>query len=123
MEKFIEPDKFSINDKAIIKNKLMIFTLLFIGLMIIFSYSMSSVSAASGDNIYVNTHGNDSWNGQNPIWNGTSGPKLSIKNATETVNTGGTVNIANGMYTGMENTQIHSIKTSILSVKVKMVPS
>ncbi|WP_424713486.1 hypothetical protein [Methanobacterium sp.] len=106
MEEFIEPDKFSINDKAIIKNKLMIFTLLFIGLMIIFSYSMSSVSAASGDNIYVNTHGNDSWNGQNPIWNGTSGPKLSIKNATETVNTNGTVNIANGMYTGMGNTQI-----------------
>ena len=84
----------------------MIFPLLFIGLMIIFSYSIGSVSAASGDNIYVNTHGNDSWNGQNPTWNGTSGPKLSIKNATETVNNGGTVNIANGMYTGTKNTHI-----------------
>jgi hypothetical protein len=33
-------------------------------------------------------------------------PKLSIKNATETVNNGGTVNIANGMYTGTKNTHI-----------------
>ena len=107
VKKFIEPGKFSMTDTASVKNKLMIFTFLFIGLMIIFSYSVGNVSAASGDNIYVNTHGNDSWNGQNAIWNGTSGPKLSIKNATEAVNKGGTVNIANGMYTGTKNTNIN----------------
>ena len=81
--------------------------MLFIGIMIIFSYSVSNVAAASGDNIYVNIHGNDSWNGQNPMWNGTSGPKLSIKNATETVNNGGTVKIANGIYNGARNTNIN----------------
>jgi hypothetical protein len=107
VEKFIDRDKFSINDKWNVKNKSMIFTFLFIGLMIIFSYGMGNVSAASGDNIYVNTHGNDSWNGQNPVWNGTSGPKLSIKNATETVNKGGTVKIADGKYTGTRNTNIN----------------
>ena len=106
MEKFIERGKFSIDNITIVKKQLMIFTLLFIGLMIIFSYGVGNVAAASGDHIYVNTQGNDSWNGQNPIWNGTSGPKLSIKNATETVNIGGTVNIANGIYTGTRNTQI-----------------
>jgi hypothetical protein len=79
VKKFIEQVEFSINNIANAKNKLMIFTLLFIGFMIIFSYGVGSVSAASGDNIYVNTHGNDSWNGQNSVWNGTSGPKLSIK--------------------------------------------
>ncbi len=107
MGKFIERDNFSINDTTNVKNKLMIFTLLFIGMMIIFSYSVGNVAAASGDNIYVNTHGNDSWNGQNPMWNGTSGPKLSIKNATETVNSGGTVKIANGIYNGARNTNIN----------------
>jgi hypothetical protein len=107
VEKFIERGEFSINDIWNVKNKLMIFTLLFIGLMIIFSYGIGNVSAASGDNIYVNTHGNDSWNGQNPVWNGTSGPKLSIKNATEAVNKGGTVKIANGLYNGTRNTHIN----------------
>ncbi len=33
-------------------------------------------------------------------------PKQSIKNATETVNTNGTVNIADGQYTGSNNTGI-----------------
>jgi hypothetical protein len=107
VEKFIERGEFSINNIQNVKNKLMIFTLLFIGLMVIFSYGVGNVSAASGDNIYVNTHGNDSWNGQNPVWNGTSGPKLSIKNATEAVNKGGTIKIANGLYNGTKNTRIN----------------
>lgn len=102
----IERGKFSINDTANIKNKLIIFTMLFVGLIMILSYGVGNVSAASGNNIYVNTHGNDSWNGQNPVWNGTSGPKLSIKNATGTVNNGGTIKIANGAYTGAKNTHI-----------------
>ncbi len=98
--------KFSINNTVNGKNRLIIFTMLLIGLMMILSYGIGNVSAASGNNIYVNTHGNDSWNGQNPVWNGTSGPKLSIKNATATVNKGGTIKIANGMYTGAKNTHI-----------------
>ena len=48
--------------------------------------------------IYVSTAGNDGWDGMNPVWNGTSGPKRTIKNATCTVNEGGTVIIAEGVY-------------------------
>ena len=59
---------------------------------------MGNVSAAPGDVIYVNGSGNDSWDGQLAVWNGTSGPKASIKNATGTVDNGGTVNIADGIY-------------------------
>lgn len=55
----------------------------------------------------MNTNtGNDDWNGQSATWDGVNGPKLSIKNATGTVTTGGTVNIANGQYRGENNTNI-----------------
>ena len=69
---------------------------------------MGTVAAAPGDTIYVNgTSGNDDWDGQSAVFtSGTNGPKLSIKNATKTVNAGGTVKIANGQYTGVNNTQI-----------------
>ena len=47
----------------------------------------------------IDTSGNDSWNGLNSTWiNGLNGPKASIKNATESVNSGGYVYIANGIY-------------------------
>lgn len=72
-----------------------------------FSYSIGNVSAAPGDTNYVNgSSGNDAWDGQSATHSGTSGPKLSIKNATGTVNKNGTVNIANGVYTGVNNTNI-----------------
>ncbi len=52
--------------------------------------------------------GNDAWDGQYAEWiiNTLSGPKKSIKNAVGTVSEGGTVNIADGNYTGENNTNI-----------------
>ncbi len=62
---------------------------------------VSTVSAASSV-VYVNgSHGNDSWSGTS--W---ATAKLTIKNATGTVANGGTVNIANGVYSGTKNTKI-----------------
>lgn len=59
---------------------------------------INTVSADSSI-IYVNPSGNDSWDGQYPVWqNGTSGPKLTITNATATVTNGGIVQVANGIY-------------------------
>ena len=71
--------------------------LIFISMAIVFSIGTSAV-AASPYNIYVNNAGNDSWDGQYATWNGTSGPKLTIKNATATVASNGTIHIANGTY-------------------------
>ena len=73
--------------------------LVLIGYMVIFAFNVNTVSAASGDNIYVNTSGNDNWDGLNPTFiGGTTGPKATIKNATKTVNTNGTVYILQGIY-------------------------
>jgi len=58
-------------------------------------------------NIYVNTNtGNDSWNGLAPSFDGVNGPKKSIKNATETLETNGKIKIANGYYSGIDNSGI-----------------
>ena len=87
----------------------MCFVLVFLGLLVIFSYGIGNVSAAgnaSGDNIYVDTHGNDSWDGQSSTHSGLTGPKLTLQNATGTVNKDGTVNIANGYYNGAKNNNI-----------------
>ena len=63
---------------------------------------IGSVSAADNDVIYVNgSSGDDSWDGLTWLT-----AKLTIKNATATVNDGGTVYIADGTYTGDENTNI-----------------
>ena len=105
---FIEHNKSSINIKGKYDN-LMSFALVSIGLVVIFSYGVGNVSAAgntSGDNVYVDTHGNDSWDGLSPTHSGLTGPKLTLKNATGTVNNDGTVNIANGYYTGIKNNNI-----------------
>jgi autotransporter family porin len=73
--------------------------LLFFGIALIFSFGVSTVTAANSSNIYVSTHGNDSWNGQSATYiNGTTGPKLTINSATMTVSTNGTIYIANGTY-------------------------
>jgi hypothetical protein len=83
------------------------FVLVLIGMVVIFSYGIGNAAAAPGDTIYVNgSSGQDNWDGQIAVWNGTSGPKASIKNATGTVNNGGTVNIADGIYSGAQNTKI-----------------
>ena len=62
---------------------------------------MNTVSAADNDTIYVAVNGSDSNDGFS--WDT---PKLSIKNATGTLNTNGTIHIANGEYKGENNTRI-----------------
>ncbi len=107
MAKFIIRNEFSVMHSCNYgKNHLIIFTLAIALILFIFSYGVGTASAVSGDIIYVNSHGNDSWNGENEAWNGVSGPKLTIKNATRCVNNGGTVEIANGIYYGNKNTKI-----------------
>jgi autotransporter family porin len=106
---FIEHDKSSINTKWNFKGNLVSFALVILGLVIIFSYGVGNVAAAgntTGDNVYVDTHGNDSWDGLSSTHSGLTGPKLTIQNATGTVNSGGTVNIAKGYYTGAKDNNI-----------------
>ncbi|MGB9978169.1 beta strand repeat-containing protein [Methanobacterium sp.] len=96
------------------KTKILI-PLLFLSLTLLLC--LNTVSATSGNTIYVNaSSGNDSWNGQSATWiSGTkTGPKLSIKNATGTINTGGTINIANGQYRGENNTNITISKNMVV---------
>ncbi len=95
------------------KNRNRKISLLISCLAFLFIFGISSVSAVSSvtndtaNTIYVSTDGNDSWDGLSAVYNGTSGPKNSIKNATGTVNTNGTIRIANGQYTGENNTKIY----------------
>jgi len=94
VKKIRRQDNLKRHNKILISLLLLILTLLF---------SVTAVSAEPGV-IYVNNDtGNDTWDGQSPTWDGTSGPKLSIGNAVGTVTTGGTVNIANGIYKGTGN--------------------
>jgi predicted outer membrane repeat protein len=97
------------NSKNLIK-----LCLLLLGIGIIFSFGFNTVSAANTSNIYVNNQGNDNWNGLNSTWiKGTlNGPKATIKNATATVTTGGTIYIANGTYYE-NNIQINNDMTII----------
>lgn len=75
---------------------ILVFLLSFIALL-----TISTVSASSSV-IYVNgSHGNDDNDGLS--W---ATAKLTIKNATGTISSGGTVNIANGVYRGSGNTNI-----------------
>ena len=77
----------------------MIFALLLMGLTVIFSCGVGDAAAANTTSIYVNTHGNDSWNGYYANFtNGTNGPKATITDAVSTVPVNGTVYIANGNY-------------------------
>ena len=73
---------------------------------------LSAVSADSGILYVNNATGNDSWNGQSATFNSSTGdgPKLSIKNATESVDNNGLINIADGLYTGDNNTGIQISK-------------
>lgn len=79
---------------------------------------MGTVSFVAADSpastVYVSTSGNDSWDGLSATYNGTSGPKLTIKNATNTVSSGGTVIIADGTYSGSGNSNIIIIKSLII---------
>ena len=90
-----------LNSSFTSKSRIIFFSLLLIGLMMIFSTGTAHAES-TGSVMYVNgSNGSDSNNGYS--W---STAKLTIGNATGAVNDGGTVNIANGTYTGTGNTNI-----------------
>lgn len=72
--------------------------LFILGLILLFTATLSSATAA--DTIYVNNAtGNDSWDGTDATYQGgIVGPKATIQNGTDTVDNGGTVNVADGTY-------------------------
>ena len=72
--------------------------LLILAAVVLFSFGINSAAAADQSQIYVNTIGNNNWDGQSAIWNGISGPKQTISNATGTVIANGTIYIAQGTY-------------------------
>ena len=101
--KILKEDNLTINDLKFDRSNLLIFVVIFIGLIVIFSCGMNTVAAAPpGDTIYVNASGGNDLNDGLSWLNA----KQSISNATGTVKTNGTVNIANGQYTGINNTNI-----------------
>ena len=84
------------------KRTTILLPLLLISLGLIFTVSVNNVSAAPGDTIYVNgSNGNDTSDGSSWIL-----AKKSIKNAIDDVNVNGKVNIADGQYKGIKNTNI-----------------
>ena len=83
-------------------SRVLMISLIMVSLMMIFSYGTGPAAAANSSVIYVNgTGGHDANNGY--TW---TTAKLTIKNATATVADNGTVNIANGTYTGAGNNNI-----------------
>ena len=98
LEIFIEQNKFSEKGKA----NYLIFALVLIGLVSIFSFGVGTASAAT---VYVNaTSGNDSWNGLSAVHTiGNIGPNKDIETGINHVNTNGTLKIANGLYIGTKN--------------------
>ncbi len=85
--------------------------ILFLSLALIFTIGVNDVSAAPGDTIYVNNSGgNDNSDGSSWLL-----AKKSIKNATKTVNNNGKINIADGQYTGINNTQISINKNMVIN--------
>ncbi|ADZ09799.1 polymorphic outer membrane protein [Methanobacterium lacus] len=91
--------------------------IIFLGLILVFSMGLNTVSAATYSNVYVNVvTGNDSWNGQSSVWqSGVIGPKKSIKSATGAVSNNGQIYIANGQYTGTQNTGMTITKNMTLT--------
>ena len=84
-----------------VKNKQLYFIkipLLLLGIVFLSFFSLNATSAADPSHIYVNTTGNDNYNGQNAVFDGTNGPKATVKNGTGTVKTNGIIYIANGIY-------------------------
>ncbi|QUH22613.1 DUF11 domain-containing protein [Methanobacterium alkalithermotolerans] len=84
------------------KNKIIIISMLLMGLALFVNLDEAAADASV---IYVNaTGGNDNWNGQSQFYvNGTTGPKKTINGGTTAVLANGTVNIADGTYSGTGN--------------------
>lgn len=76
-------------------------------LILVMVIATASSSWAAANTIYVSAQGNDSWNGQSPMYNTTTGdgPKATITNAINTVADNGTVYVASGTY--KENLNIY----------------
>lgn len=68
--------------------------------------SVNTLAAADGDTIYVSSSGDDANSGLT-----LATAKKTIKNATDTVNPGGTVIIADGTYNGSGNSNINITKS------------
>lgn len=83
--------------KRIVNRYKLLLPLLLLVIAVTCSYGINTASAVPSQ-IYVSNTGSDAWNGQAPTWNGVDGPKQTIKNAANTVTTGGTVHIQNGTY-------------------------
>ena len=71
-----------------------------LGFGLLFSFGISTATAVNSTSMYVSNNGNDDWNGLNTTWtpNTLNGPKATIKNATGTIKSGGTIYVENGTY-------------------------
>ncbi len=87
-------------NQTTIIGKHFIFSILFIVIFILFSFSLNTVEAANASTIYVSSHGNDGWNGQSATYNITSksGPKLTISGAIGVVAANGIIHVSSGIY-------------------------
>jgi len=72
--------------------------ILLVCLTVVFAMGVNTSSAKNPDQMYVSNTGNDLWSGYSPVWNGTDGPKQTIRNATNAINNGGTIHISDGTY-------------------------
>jgi hypothetical protein len=92
-------------------SKPLVFGIFLIGIFVIFSYGIGNVSATSANTIYVNNSGGDD------SFDGTSWltAKKSITNAVDSVSSDGTINIADGQYSGDKNTKIVITKNMNIS--------
>ena len=100
MDLLIEQGEFSV--KKLKYDNFLVFGIVFISLLIVFAFGIGNVSAVPANTIYVNgSGGNDLSDGSSWLL-----AKKTINNGIETLSSGGTLNIANGRYSGTKNTNI-----------------
>lgn len=77
-----------------------LFCLICMGMLLIIFSCSGTVSATGSSTIYVNSHGNDSWNGLANSYNSTNhnGPKATIKNAVNSIQDNGIIEVSSGIY-------------------------
>lgn len=85
-----------------ITNKKILILIIFLSFALMLGVSVNTLAAADGDTIYVSSSGDDANSGLT-----LAEAKKTIKNATDTVNPGGTVIIADGTYSGKGNSNIN----------------
>ena len=93
----------------LITNKKILILIIFLSFALILGLSANTLAAAGGSTIYVSSSGDDANDGLT-----LSTAKKTIKNATDTVNAGGTVIIADGTYSGTGNSNIAISKSMII---------